>query len=99
MLENLVRFGFGNELRGYDLPLVRDWRLLGMRIGPQQVQNLASRRGHGAGFLALRFTRLGKAMRAVADNPALADLKGIDPAASPASPPSPAWASPGSAAC
>jgi branched-subunit amino acid ABC-type transport system permease component len=31
-------------------------------------------------FLSLRYTRLGKAMRAVADNPALADLKGIDAA-------------------
>ena len=31
-------------------------------------------------FLFLRYTRFGKAMRAVADNPDLARLKGIDPA-------------------
>ncbi|MEO0831360.1 MAG: branched-chain amino acid ABC transporter permease, partial [Pseudomonadota bacterium] len=40
VLENLVRLGFGNDLRGYDLPLVRDWRIWGIRVGPQQVQNL-----------------------------------------------------------
>lgn len=79
VLENMVRFGFGNELRGYDLPLVRDWRYLGIRVGPQQVQNAALAVAiMAAVFLSLRYTRLGKAMRAVADNPALADLKGID---------------------
>src|ERR1051326_747034 len=40
-LENIVRFVFGNELRGYDLPIVRDLRLGGVRVGPQQLQNLA----------------------------------------------------------
>lgn len=81
VLENMVRFGFGNELRGYDLPLVRDWRILGIRVGPQQVQNLVlALIIMTAVFAALKFTRIGKAMRAVADNPTLAELKGIDPA-------------------
>lgn len=81
VLENMVRFGFGNDLRGYDLPLVRDWRYLGIRVGPQQVQNATLAVGiMAAVFLSLRYTRLGKAMRAVADNAALADLKGIDAA-------------------
>jgi branched-chain amino acid transport system permease protein/neutral amino acid transport system permease protein len=78
-LENIVRFGFGNELRGYDLPIQRDWRLGPIRVGPQQVQNLAISGVTMAalfGFLAL--TRMGKAMRAVADNPMLASIKGID---------------------
>src|ERR1700674_2731643 len=39
-IENVVRFSFGNELRGYDLALRRDFRLEGIRIGPQQVENL-----------------------------------------------------------
>jgi branched-subunit amino acid ABC-type transport system permease component len=79
VLENVVRFGFGNDLRGYDLPLVRDWRFWGVRVGPQQVQNMGMAVViMAAVFLSLRYTRLGKAMRAVADNPALADLKGID---------------------
>ncbi|WMS41392.1 branched-chain amino acid ABC transporter permease [Acuticoccus sp. MNP-M23] len=80
VLENAVRFFYGNDLRGYDLPLVRDWRILGVRIGPQQVENfLLAVAIMVAVFLALRYTRVGKSMRAVADNPALAELKGIDP--------------------
>ena len=78
-LENVVRFGFGNELRGYDLPITRDWRFNGIRIGPQQVQNLAIAVAVMAALFAfLAFTRTGKAMRAVADNPMLAAIKGIN---------------------
>src|SRR5215467_1195413 len=63
-LENIVRFSFGNELRGYDLPIQRDWRLGVIRIGPQQVQNLAiAAVTMVALFAFLAFTRTGKAMR------------------------------------
>jgi len=79
VLENVVRFGFGNDLRGYDLPVLRDWRIAGLRIGPQQVENAgAALVAMAALFLFLAFTRTGKMMRAVADNPMLASLKGID---------------------
>src|SRR5437899_5799970 len=78
-LENLVRFGFGNELRGYALPIERDWRFGSIRVGPQQVQNLAvAAAAMVALFCFLAFTRTGKAMRAVADNPMLASIKGIN---------------------
>jgi branched-chain amino acid transport system permease protein len=78
-LENVVRLGFGNSLRDYDLPIMRDWRFGGFRIGPQQLEDLAiSVVAVGALFAFLGFTRLGKAMRAVADNPTLASIKGID---------------------
>jgi branched-chain amino acid transport system permease protein len=78
-LENVVRFVFGNDLRGYDLPIRRDWRILDIRIGPQQVENFAvAVLAMAAVFLFLAFTRTGKAMRAVADNPMLADIKGIN---------------------
>lgn len=78
-LENVVRFAFGNELRGYDLPIQRDWRLGAIRVGPQQVQNLAiAVVAMAALFGFLGFTRTGKAMRAVADNPMLASIKGIN---------------------
>lgn len=80
-LENIIRFAFGNDLRGYDLPIQRDWHLGDLRIGPQQVENLGiAVAAMTALFLFLRFTRTGKAMRAVADNPALAAVKGIDAA-------------------
>ena len=79
-LENVVRFIFGNAMRGYKLPLQRDWVIGGLRIGPQQVENLVIALIVMAllfAFLAL--TRSGKAMRAVADNPMLARVAGIDP--------------------
>ena len=78
-LENVLRFSFGNELRGYNLPIQRDWRVGAIRVGPQQAENLAIAVATMAalfGFLAL--TRTGKAMRAVADNPMLASIKGIN---------------------
>lgn len=78
-LENLVRFIFGNQMRGYNLPLQRDWVISGLRISPQQVENLMFALVFmGALFAFLFFTRIGKAMRAVADNPMLASIKGID---------------------
>jgi branched-subunit amino acid ABC-type transport system permease component len=81
VLENVVRFFFGNDMRGYDLPLMRDLRFGELRIGPQQLQSLALALAiMAAMFLFLFYTRFGKAMRAVADNPDLARLKGIDPA-------------------
>lgn len=80
VLENVVRFIFGNDLRGYALPIRRDWQVgAGVRIGPQQVENLViAVIAMAALFLFLAFTRTGKAMRAVADNPMLAGIKGID---------------------
>jgi branched-chain amino acid transport system permease protein/neutral amino acid transport system permease protein len=78
-LENVVRFVFGNELRGYDLPIQRDFRVGVIRVGPQQLVNLAiAGVAMAALFGFLAFTRTGKAMRAVADNPMLASIKGID---------------------
>ena len=79
VLENIVRFFFGNDDRGYDLPVLRDWRIGGLRLGPQQVEATAAAAiAVLVLFLFLAFTRTGKMMRAVADNPTLAGLKGID---------------------
>lgn len=79
VLENFVRFGFGNDLKGYDLPVLRDWRFGGLRVSPQQTENLViAAIAMAALFGFLAFSRMGKAMRAVADNPTLASIKGID---------------------
>jgi branched-chain amino acid transport system permease protein len=81
ILENVVRFAFGNDMRGFDLPLYADMRFAGLRVGAQQVENLILAVAVMTFvFLFLRHTRLGRAMRAVADNADLARLKGIDPA-------------------
>jgi branched-subunit amino acid ABC-type transport system permease component len=80
VLENLVRLAFGNDMRGYDRPIARDVVFGGIRVSPQQLETM------GVAlvimllvFAALAFTRVGKAMRASADNPDLAALKGIRP--------------------
>ena len=80
VLENALRFGFGNELRGFELPLLRDSRFGEFRIGPQQLQNFGLALASMALLWAfLRFSRTGRAMRAVADNRDLALLRGVDP--------------------
>jgi branched-subunit amino acid ABC-type transport system permease component len=81
LLENLLRFGFGNDLRGFDLPLMRDFTWGTLRMGPQQIRNMVLALGVMLGVWAfLRWSNTGRAMRAVADNPDLARLRGIRPA-------------------
>jgi branched-chain amino acid transport system permease protein len=77
-LESAVRFFFGNDHHSFDLPLMRDVTIEGFQVSQQQAINL----GYAVSMLLLLFgffgfTRAGKAMRAVADNPDLARLKGI----------------------
>ena len=83
VLENVVRFAFGNDSHGFDVPVLRDWRMafggVTLRIGPQQVEAAgASVIVMAILFAFLSLTRSGRMMRAVADNPMLAALKGID---------------------
>lgn len=80
VLENVLRFAFGNDLRSFDTPLRRDLDFGPFLVAPQQIENLAvSLVAMLALFLFFRWTRTGKAMRAAADDPVLADIKGIDP--------------------
>jgi len=80
VLENVVRLLFGNDMRGYDRPIARDMRIGEVRFNPQQLETMAIALAIMlAVFAALAFTRIGKAMRASADNPDLAALKGIRP--------------------
>jgi branched-chain amino acid transport system permease protein len=78
-LENALRFGFGNTLRTYKVPLTRDWALGDLRFGTQQMETAAWSMGVMIVlFCLLRYTQLGRAVRATADNKALASVKGID---------------------
>jgi branched-chain amino acid transport system permease protein len=80
MVESALRVAYGSAPRDFDIPLQRDWSFGGLHLGPQQVENAAIAIVVMAVlFLFLTFTTTGKAMRAVADNPILADSKGIDP--------------------
>ncbi|MCX7325285.1 MAG: branched-chain amino acid ABC transporter permease [Hyphomicrobiales bacterium] len=80
VLENIVRFAFGNEARGFNVPLMRDIRFGDLRMSPQQVENFAvALLLMALLWAALNLTRMGRAMRATADNPDLARLKGVQP--------------------
>ena len=80
VLENVARFAFGNDPLGFDLPFLRDIRLGPVRVGPGQLQALGLAVLLMAGsFAVLHLTSLGRAMRAVADNPDLARLRGVHP--------------------
>ncbi len=79
-LENALRFVFGSDLNSFDLPIERNYRFFGLSVGPQQLRNLVTALVIAVALAAFfSLTRWGKAMRAVADNPDLARLKGIDP--------------------
>jgi branched-chain amino acid transport system permease protein len=77
-LENAVRFIWGNDYRSYDVPVTRALVWQGLRVGREQLIIL------GVTVLLvvlvqafLGWTRLGVAMRATADNPLLARVKGL----------------------
>jgi branched-chain amino acid transport system permease protein len=79
-LQAITRFFFGNDLRSFAMPLERDIRMFDIRVAPQQAKNcLAAIVTLALVWAFFRFTRIGKAMRAAADNPLLARLKGINP--------------------
>ena len=80
MVESTLRFIFGGSPKNYAIPLRRDWVFGPLQVGPQQVESsLIAIVAMTLLFLFLTLTTTGKAMRAVADNPTLADSKGIDP--------------------
>ncbi len=78
VLENVVRFIWSNDFRSYDVPVTRAMSVAGLRVGRDQLLMLAV----AVVVMALaqtflRRTRLGIAMRATADNPLLAAVKGV----------------------
>ncbi|CAB3665024.1 High-affinity branched-chain amino acid transport system permease protein LivH [Achromobacter deleyi] len=78
VLENAVRLAAGGATRGYEVAASRPIRLAGLRINQEQVLTLAvTVAALAAVWLLLRHTRLGRAMRAVADNAPLAAVRGI----------------------
>lgn len=79
IIEHVIRIFYGADVRGFDLPLQRPMKFAGMRITQEQVDIILLAIGIAiATHLLLRFTRIGKAMRATADNPVLAEVRGIN---------------------
>lgn len=79
VLENICRFAFGNDARNFDVAVARPIRWLGLRINQEQlVIAISVTVCLILMFLLLRYTPLGRAMRAVADNAPLAAVRGIE---------------------
>lgn len=79
IIENAIRFIFGADVRGFDLPLTRPVKIAGLRITIEQIYILGITLGVAGGtHVLLAYTRIGKAMRATADNFALAEVRGIN---------------------
>ncbi len=79
VIQNAVRFVAGNRIRAFDLALQPPLEVAGIRVGPYQLATIGcSALLLGAGHLLLARTRLGKAVRATADNPEVALASGID---------------------
>ena len=79
VLENVARFVFGNSAKSFDVAVARPQRIFDLRINAEQIYTAMTALGAMiAVYVILRHTPLGRAMRAVSDNPALAAVRGID---------------------
>jgi branched-subunit amino acid ABC-type transport system permease component len=79
ILENVARFAYGNSARSFDMELARPFRFLGIRMNHEQMITIAvSTAAMLLMYLLLTRMPMGRAMRAVADNPALALVRGIE---------------------
>lgn len=78
LLENVVRIVFSNTVRNFAVEISRPFRVLDVRINQVQVTSaLTALACLIALQLLLKRTPLGRAMRAIADNPTLAAARGI----------------------
>lgn len=79
VVESLLRLGFGSNVRGFDLELARPIEFAGVRATADQIFAVAASSFLMlATHLILKHTAMGKAMRAIADNSALAEIRGIN---------------------
>lgn len=79
LLENACRFAFGNDARNFDVTVARPIRWQGLRINHEQIViAVAVTATLAILYVVLQHTRIGRAMRAVADNASLAAARGIE---------------------
>lgn len=78
VLENIIRFFYGAQIKGFDLPLTGPLVIWGVRVTRETMAvvsiSLAATLVVGA---LLSFTPIGRALRAVADNTSLANVRGL----------------------
>jgi branched-subunit amino acid ABC-type transport system permease component len=78
VLENAIRFFYGADVRTLDVPVARPLLWNGLRLNHEQltIAVVALSAMVVVGFI-LKRTRLGRAMRAISDDPDLAEVRGI----------------------
>jgi len=78
VLENLVRFVYGAEVRSFDQPVARPLLWHGLRLNHEQlIVAVVTVAAMVAVAVILKRTKLGRAMRALSDDAALAQVRGI----------------------
>ena len=79
ILENICRFAFGNATRNFNIEIARPIRWLGLRVNQEQLTTLIVVLVCVTVIQVLFYASpIGRAMRAVADNPALAAVRGVE---------------------
>ena len=79
ILENVARFAYGNTARSFAIELARPFRFADVRMNHEQMITIAvSSAAMIAMWVLLTRLPMGRAMRAVADNPSLALVRGIE---------------------
>jgi branched-subunit amino acid ABC-type transport system permease component len=79
VLENIARLGYGNTARSFAMELARPFRFLDIRMNREQMITIVvATIAMLAMYWLLTRSPVGRAMRAVADNPSLALVRGIE---------------------
>ncbi len=75
-----LALAFGHAQQVFQVPLVRPWRIEGVRVHPNDLRLAATAAlSLAVVFATLYLTPIGRRMRAVADDPSLARVSGISP--------------------
>ena len=79
ILENVARFAYGNSARSFVIELARPFRVADVRMNHEQMITITvATVAMLLMYVLLSRMPMGRAMRAVADNPALALVRGIE---------------------
>lgn len=80
VIRAIMGVSFGHQQQVFPMPLLRPWRFADIRIHPNDLKlSAVVLLALAAVFALLHFTPIGRQMRAVADDPALAKVSGISP--------------------
>lgn len=78
VLENVMRFVFGADVRTLDVPVARPIIFSGLRLNHEQLTiAIASLISMAVVAIILKHTKLGRAMRAISDDSSLAEVRGV----------------------